>query len=138
MTMGTKTAATTMVWTPSVQSGHRRSDRVIDRWVPHGLLFSNYPKLVEICKFKMDALHCSKNSEILHKAGLRCYERLSNCTDLKFPTELMLKILEPIQYLNFLLILKGFKPSRKNLINSPNFPLHFFFTKGNLVRYTCM
>jgi uncharacterized membrane protein len=44
-----------------------------------------------------------------------------NCANFIFPIEIMLKILEQIQIWIFLLILKGFKPFGKNLINSPKF-----------------
>jgi hypothetical protein len=37
----------------------------------------NYPKPVETCKIKRDALNYSKNSQILHESRIECPDQLS-------------------------------------------------------------
>jgi hypothetical protein len=65
-------------WSARSECG-RSVDRT--RWLtggPNGFgIFLKLSKLTQNLKLKMDALHCSKNSEILHAARTGHYEQLS-------------------------------------------------------------
>jgi hypothetical protein len=53
---------------------------------PHGvLIFLDFPKLGQICKFKIDAFHCSKNSQILRDTRLEYSSQLSRLCLLQIP-----------------------------------------------------
>jgi hypothetical protein len=54
------------------------SDTAADRRAPHGLsIIQIFLKLAQTCKFKMDAFHCLKISQVLQEATLEYFEQLS-------------------------------------------------------------
>jgi hypothetical protein len=51
-------------------------------WGPPGLIiFPDFSKAARTCKFKMDILWFSNNSQLLHEARLEYSEQLLNCVD---------------------------------------------------------
>jgi hypothetical protein len=79
---------------------HRGSDRAADEWAPVVSYFSELSKRAQTSKWKMDALPCSKNSQILYAARIGHYEQFFNCADIQIAIELELKILKQIHHLN--------------------------------------
>jgi hypothetical protein len=109
-----------------------------DEWAHPVWEFFKFPKTARICKFKTDAFHYSKNTESLHDAIHEYSEQLSQLGQLQ-----ILNRIHSINFgtnlnLNFLWILKGFKPFWKNMRNSLKFTIDLIFTKVNLFGCTCM
>jgi hypothetical protein len=53
---------------------------------PHEvLIFPDFPKPGQTCKFKIDAFHCSKNSQILHETIVEYYSQLYKLCRLQTP-----------------------------------------------------
>jgi hypothetical protein len=65
-------------------------------------------------------------------------EHLSPMAQLQIPTGSHVINFGTNSNLNLLGILKGFKPSGKNLVNSLKISLDWIITKVNLVGHTCM
>jgi hypothetical protein len=88
---------------PGVRSGCRCSDSGADRRAPHGLIFfqifQNQFKLVNSKQMPSIAPRIPKFCIRVYWSIL---QNVLNCDDFKFPTKIMLKILEQIQYLNLL------------------------------------
>jgi hypothetical protein len=60
-------------------------------------LFPNYPKPVETYKIKMGALQCSKIPKFCMRLDWSVLNNFLNCVNIKFLTDITLKILEQIQ-----------------------------------------
>jgi hypothetical protein len=100
--------------------------------------FPDFPKPVQICKFKTDAFRTSKNSQILHEAILEHYTQRSQLCRLQIPNKNHAKNLGTDSIFEFSMNFKGVQTFWENLINSPKFSLDLIFTKLNLVGHTCM
>jgi hypothetical protein len=102
------------------------------------LIFSDFPKLGQTCKFERDAFVFSKKSQILHETRMeycaQLYQfwlpQIPNVKNVKNPgTDSIFK-----SSMNF----KGDQTFWEKLINSPKFSLDLIFKKMNLVRHTSM
>jgi hypothetical protein len=60
-----------------------RGLKVTDEWIPPCLKIVEYLKSAQTCKFKTDALHCSKNTQTLHEARFEYLEQLSQLAQLQ-------------------------------------------------------
>jgi hypothetical protein len=74
----------------------------------------------------------------LYEARCKYYEKHTQLGPLQIPNRIHSINFGIDSNLNLLWILKGFKPSEKNLINSPKFSLNMVFTKVNLAGKTSM
>jgi hypothetical protein len=101
-------------------------------------LFQINFKLFQALKFKIEAFSSLKNSQALHEARIELYEQPSPLAQLQIPNGCHVIKFETNLNLKLPRILKGFKPLRKNLVNSLKFYPYLIFTKVNLVGHTCM
>jgi hypothetical protein len=106
---------------------------------PHQFdLLSGFSKTAWNWEFKIDVFHCSKKNQILCEDRLEYSEQVAQLCGLLIPNRINVINLGTESNLNVLWILKGYKPSRKNLRNSPKISLELVFTKVKLVQHTCM
>jgi hypothetical protein len=91
---------------------------------------SNFPKPSEICKFKMDAFPCSKNSKILHEVVLEHYKQLCKLCGLQIANKNHGKNPGIDSIFESSMNFKGLQTFWKN---SDKFSLDLIFTKVNLV-----
>jgi hypothetical protein len=64
-------------------------------------IFLELSKPAQTWKLKMDALRCSKNSQVLHASILGILNNFPNCAKIEISTDVELKFLEKIHNLNF-------------------------------------
>jgi hypothetical protein len=97
--------------------------RVADKWGPASIQFSRDFQTSEFLKFKTVTFPMSKIHHIFQEESLKHKEQLSFLAPLQIPSVLQVINSGINSILNIPQILKGFKPFRKNLINS----LKFYF-----------
>jgi hypothetical protein len=119
-------------WAPLFGQGHQPMGTARFHY------FLNYPKLVETCTIKMDALSCPKNSQCFHEARSEYFEQLSQLFWLQIPNRDKVKNPGIDSIFESLMNFRRDSNLLENLINSPKFLLNLIFTKMNLVGYTCM
>jgi hypothetical protein len=85
-----------MVWAPLFRQWSRQT-------VPHILLFfQNFQNRFKFAKSNWMPYINAQIPKVCMRIHWRILKNFLDCADFKFPMEFMLKILEPIQYLNIL------------------------------------
>jgi hypothetical protein len=84
-------------------SGHHRSNSAAVRRAPHGLLFvQNFQNRFKFANLKQMLFIAPKNFKFCVRLYWSILNIFFNCANFKFSTEILLKFLEQIQYLNLL------------------------------------
>jgi hypothetical protein len=94
--------------------------------------------MVQTLKCNLNAFCISKPLQTLYEAKFEHVEQLSPLSQLQIPTRIHVINFGTNSNLNLPPIFMGFKPCRKNLVNSLKFYIDLIFTKVNLVEHTCM